>query len=68
MNVIMSQSRYIKQLKPIDVITYDTNKPETAMTPVQLTQFQSLLGAVAWVCQTRADVAVYIQVLQRNAH
>jgi hypothetical protein len=68
MSVIMSQSHYIKQLKLIDIITYDTNKPEAALTPVQLTQFQSLLGAVAWVCQTRADIAVYTQALQRNAH
>ena len=30
--------------------------------------YRSVLGAVAWTVLTRADLAVYIQALQRKAH
>ena len=28
-------------------------------------QYQSLLGATAWLCQTRVDICVYVTALQR---
>jgi hypothetical protein len=57
-SVIMSQSHYVKQLKLLDVTGMDPDKPEVPLTPVQLGQFQSLLGAVSWLCQTRIDIPI----------
>ena len=63
----MSQSHYVKQLPTIE-LPYQHAPPETPVTPHQLAQYQSLLGAVAWLNQTRVDIAVYTQALQRATH
>jgi hypothetical protein len=64
----MSQEHYVKQLKLQDVSAMAVDKTETPLTTTQLACFQSLLGAVAWLCQTRPDIPIYTQALQRAVH
>ena len=42
-------------------------KPSDPLNAVLIQQYQSLLGALSWMIQTRTDVAVYCCALQRAA-
>jgi hypothetical protein len=61
----IDQDQYIGELKHID----ESGCRSTLDMPVSLdvkTQFMSLLGGVAWVVQTRPDIAVFVAALQRK--
>ena len=64
--VTCHQNKYIDQIKPIK------NEVLTGIDDVDLVPafvhelYRKLLGEVAWVMMTRADLAVYVQALQRR--
>ena len=62
----ISQNHYIAELKPIADADIRLMNPEQAVDDTLKAQFQSLLGGVAWVAQTRPDAAVFISALQRK--
>ena len=67
-SVFTHQYVYIDSIKPIDADTL-TSKDEDSICDIAAHDaYRSVLGAVAWIVLTRAEVAVYVQVLQRRAH
>ena len=54
----VNQNHYVAELRPIAEAELKQMDPDA--------QFQSLLGGVAWVSQTRPDAAVFISALQRT--
>jgi hypothetical protein len=60
------QNHYAAQLKLFDP-TVLALPSQTPLTQIALAQFLSLLGAVAWLIQTRLEVAIYVCALQRSA-
>lgn len=67
MAIKLHQSHYVKQLHPMDTSTMDQTNLQQPLTSKQLSEFLSLLGALAWLVQTRLDIAIYICALQRRA-
>ena len=61
-----TQDHYVKQLRlmALEKATADTEP----LTETQKTSYWSLLGGAAWCLVTRADVAIHVGHLQRNAH
>jgi hypothetical protein len=59
------QLQYALQLKTADIPAELASAPSTVLTPALLGTYQSLLGGAAWMCQTRPDICIYIQALQR---
>ena len=62
----ISQNHYVAELKPIPDAAVRLMNPEQVVDDTVRAQFQSLLGGVAWVAQTRPDAAVFISALQRK--
>ena len=62
----ISQNHYVAELKPIPDAAVRLMNPEQVVDDTVRSQFQSLLGGVAWVAQTRPDAAVFISALQRK--
>lgn len=67
-SVYTHQNHYVSQLKPIEPQLYSLKSDTDVCESVLLTLYQSLLGALAWLLQTRADICTYVGYLQRNAH
>ena len=65
--VKLDQIEYIDALKPIDPVVFRGKSPETPLDAGAETLFRSLLGAVAFACLTRVDIAVFVVALQRMA-
>ena len=66
--VFIHQYVYIDSITPIDSTLF-TGKDDEALCDPQLHEaYRSVLGAVAWIVLTRAELAVYVQALQRRAH
>ena len=65
--VTIHQNHYCLQLRPANVCDIDVSRPLVPLTIVQVAVYLSLLGALSWLSQTRADIAIYVQALQRNA-
>ena len=65
--VTIHQDHYCVQLRPANVADIDVSRPLVVLTSIQIAVFLSLLGALSWLSQTRADIMVYVQSLQRNA-
>lgn len=65
--VYTHQLPYIESIKPIDKKLFE-GKPEDEMVTCEKLHeaFRSCLGSIAWTGLSRADVAVYIQALQRR--
>ena len=59
----VSQDHYVKELKSVPVPT--EKKDEELCTETEQSAYQSLLGGIGWLVNTRMDVAVYIAALQR---
>ena len=66
-SIAVSQNHYTLGLKPIDMTAVDATKIEVALTTSQHSDYLSLLGGLSWLSQTRLDVAIYVQALQRAA-
>ena len=59
---------YIDSVTPIDAHLLQV-KDEEGLCDIALHDaYRSVLGAVAWIVLTRAELAVYVQALQRRAH
>ena len=62
----VSQAHYVSELKPIPDKDLKLQDPKTPVDDSVHDKFRSLLGGVAWVTQTRPDVAVFVSALQRK--
>ena len=62
------QNHYITQIHPAVVTHLRQMDPTTSLSMADAAVFMSLLGALAWLGQTRPDVLVHIQALQRHGH
>ena len=65
--VTIHQDHYCLQLRPANLADVDVSRPLELLTPVQVAVYLSLLGALSWLSQTRSDIMIYVQSLQRNA-
>lgn len=61
--VTLSQDHYCKQLKTIPLVKQISD--DEPLTVEIRTLFESLLGALSWLTQTRPDICIYVQALQR---
>ena len=68
LGVEISQDHYAKQLRVVPLVGLDTANVDTLLTPAQIKMFQSILGGLSWLIQTRADLCIYVCHLQRVAH
>ena len=64
-SIIVHQNHYGERLKPIDLTGVTLDQPTAACSPMQCEAYSSGVGAIAWMAQTRIDVLVHIQSLQR---
>ena len=65
--VTIHQDHYCAQLRPADVSEIDVSRPLVLLNAVQTAVYLSLLGALSWLSQTRSDIMIYVQSLQRDA-
>ena len=65
-SISVSQTHYIAELREIPETQIRTMAKEDLVDEHHKHLFRSLLGGVAWVVQTRLDVAVYVGSLQRK--
>ena len=63
----LHQNHFVERLKTPNMEGIPKQLPKQSLTEPQIAVFLSGLGSLAWLVQTRMDVAVYIQALQRNA-
>jgi hypothetical protein len=63
----LHQNHFVERLKVPDCEGLPKHLPQQPLDEAQSAVFLSGLGSLAWLVQTRQDVAVYIQALQRNA-
>lgn len=67
-NVFTHRYVYIDSITPIDVGLF-IGKEEEALCDTEVHDaYRSVLGAITWTVLTRAELAVYVQALQRRAH
>jgi len=66
-SVYTHQNHYVLEISEIDTTKLDMTNPETDLDEATMTVFWSLLGALSWLQQTRADIAPFIGYLQRIA-
>ncbi len=62
------QSHYVKELHAIDTSLINMDDKDAELSDVVKQVYWSLLGALAWLLQTRADIALFVGFLQRNTH
>jgi hypothetical protein len=65
--LVLHQHPYAQQLILMDSVPLAAAKTTDPLTLAQQAQYQSLLGGLSWLQQTRLDVAVYTCSLQRSA-
>ena len=65
--IFCHQFAYVEQLHPLAVGHLKGHIETELVDDVLRSQFHSLLGGVAWTVLTRAEVAIYVQALQRRA-
>jgi hypothetical protein len=63
----LHQNHFTERLKLPDMEGISRDTPSQLLTEPQIAVYLSGLGSLAWLVQTRMDVAIYIQALQRNA-
>ena len=64
-SITLGQAHYAAQLREIAMDTVNRSDSEAAVSTELHVAFRSLLGAVAWMTQTGADIIVYVAALQR---
>ena len=67
-DVYTNQDHCVKEITEISLTGIDTSNPTAPLSDEMKTLFWSLLGALSWLQQTRADIAPFIGYLQREAH
>ena len=65
---ILDQIEYAGAIKPVNLPELIKMKDDDPLQGFLQNCFMTLLGAVAWVLQTRMDIAVYVSALQRHMH
>ena len=65
---VLDQNDYASAIKPVSVPELMKAKDEDMLVGLLLSCFLTLLGAVAWLLQTRMEIAVYVSALQRKMH
>ena len=63
----LHQNHFAQKMAAVDVSKVPRDKPTQLLDAELASLYLSALGSLAWLVQTRQDVAVYIQALQRNA-
>ena len=66
-DIFLDQNQYVQQLHAADVAGLNKLELSAPLTGKHKSDFDSLLGGIAWVCQTRMDIAIYTCALQRKA-
>jgi hypothetical protein len=66
-SIKMCQQHYAMQLKQIPLQGLNIKEIDTKLTAEQLGTFQSILGGLSWLVQTRPDLCIYVVALQRIA-
>jgi hypothetical protein len=66
-DITMSQDHYILQLRPIADASVSAMKSDAPVGQELISAYMSLLGGVAWLAQTRADILCFVGYLQRHA-
>jgi len=61
------QTHYAQKLSPVDTKTLSMTDEQLALDSNFTSLYLTLLGALSWLCQTRLDICVYVQSLQRSA-
>ena len=64
----LDQNEYASAIKPVTLPDLMKLKDEDLLVGLLQNCFMTLLGAAAWLLQTRMEVAVYISALQRHMH
>ena len=59
---------YVGGVKPIDASLLGSKGDEVLCDEELHEAYRSVLGAVAWAVLTRAELATYVQALQRRPH
>ena len=67
-HVTLDQEEYAQSIKPLVSATLATMKDEDMLDDTMRACYLTLLGAAAWMLQTRMDMGVYISALQRVSH
>ena len=63
--IVLDQNDYAAALKPVEHHSMASLKDDVNLTGLLFSCYLTLLGALAWLMQTRIDVAVYVAYLQR---
>ena len=66
-SIYTHQDHYVAELSIIPVVKHKGEDQEVDLTEDQQSAFESLLGALAWLLVTRADIAAHVGYLQRLA-
>ena len=61
----LHQNHFAQRLKLIPLTDVPVHLPAQRLNEAQLALYMSGVGSLAWLVQTRADCAIYIQALQR---
>ena len=65
---ILDQIEYAEAIKPVTLPELIKMKDDELLQGFLFNCFMTLLGATAWILQTRMDIAVYVSALQRHMH
>ena len=60
------QNHYVVGLKTIDISSLDLSDENVKVPEAMIKSYQSLLGGLGWLIQTRQDITIYVQALQRH--
>jgi hypothetical protein len=66
-SITLDQNHYVQSLRPIHHPQTSSGQPEDEASPDLHKLYMSLLGAVAYLSHTRADVMVFVCALQRHS-
>jgi hypothetical protein len=64
----MRRRHYAARLKSMDTEAFDTENAALLASPLNASEhskFLSVLGALTWLLQTRSDISIHVQALQR---
>ena len=64
-SITLSQDHYAARLRPVDTAQLNKLNLDALLSEAYIALYLSLLGGLSWLTQTRSDLAIYIQALQR---
>ena len=65
---VLDQNEYASAIHPVTLPELMKMKDDEQLQGLLHNCFMTLLGATAWLFQTRMEVAVYVSALQRHMH